>query len=1834
MFSIFTSMHRQPSNDSYYFLRYLFLLYICTAFLMIISAFSDDLNDNEVFPHLSMNSIHTDKFSSPYTTHMEENDAEEKELLMNLLKSYDDVIKINQSIDYDRFFESSSSISSVRFIPPYLNFSQQSIAIPRMQTVIIINQDPEPLELYSLSEATNQFYSTLPKGNLVLSHGENISINIYYLPRTIGNIKTIFTINTNRGNIDYNVIGRSKTNPFRLRPLINIEIPLNSTYEYTIQFHNPYNYSLDINEIYTSDENLRIDLLLNKNIKNKITKVFEHHEQWHLKAYEMKSIIKINYFAYKLHRLHGFICIKTNFTELIILPIEINVLNYPGLYSNVDVLEFSTDKFVRSIAAPISIPLYVFNNNLDPVMLTDVRVEEKHRKYITIQYKTLPIPPGIHRLNQIAELTIHPTLIPTSIKQIHGYVQVYILSTNEKLAIEIPFDETVIHGSLDYDKDNTYIYISSSNNEFNNEECRPISFVNLYNMPIAIYNITTVDQELLSSYINITYPSSLVYLYPNQWKELVCVTVKEPSLSNVLSTNIQATIDIHSNLSTFHFVVFLYNGFLTVDVLSDVTSGGIRINETNPFELYLASIPINVSRTVTFTLSNPNPIDIAIENFHFTLPNTDIQLDYMQLIDGNGTKVKSTNLYKNENISQFILPDQHLAVFSLTLNGADQPKFHNETITFKTRYQILRINIQYEIVDGSIELTNKTSLHIDAFPNRIETLDIFTHNKFNVPVNVFRMDFITYGTCFAFTWNDSPMGNVKLQPNKIQELGKLRFNMAPLCEEPPSEATCYCGLHHHPSFKQRWDECVSALNTYELDHSLIIKFRNLWKEWTSLVRKQRIQTNIWIYTDRANISTPLTIDFVWPSVLDHMFSSYSRAPLILDFQVIFINITKTQNIIITNPSLNLVTYSVELHKADSDNFKSIINDQIFTISTASKRVDLISGTYHFQLRPTEQITFTVSYRPTQMIKHEMYFIIRNNLTIIESILVRGEGGIGSLRVGHRKATASMSPIIISIDEKQYKLCLNIQSNPLLRKLITLTNTGNMKTIIYDISFDQMKCSGHGFSAPYCSNIEIESNEKYNLQILFQPDYTLVEVNRTLTLNTNIGLISFPIIVRIPQRVLSTCYNIVPRPRWEFRTYCLCLCSLIFLTILIFFTAGYDARRIFDDYLNRYKWRVQIQATDSKMFDLSDLSLAVQDEEKIRERIESLSSTDAKKETTSKNELKSKRSTTPVSENREPSSKVRTPIGSTSSTKSGSNKARRATTTESGSTKSIKTHHEPLGKTQSLQRQKSDQHTTPPVPSKTVSSSTVVTDDETEPFVVPRQRRISSKAKESSTNITPKSNADNNNTVIKRKSSIYSEQINPLKSDDSIDDQQWSMVSSNKGQRKGTTSSRRETHDESHITNKTSKVSSTNSDKQTIPSLMSNIINPIPTKSTHSRRRGARKQSPAPVSNLVKRKSLQDDTPLYSPNREIAFRQLTEQLWAAGLPSSTNACSMSIRSRCSSAPPSERDGGDDDIDWDEPDAPDDDFGRYALQNANSMNDSNDTDERIQTQQKTTPINIPSLMSLSITPPTMTTNTTQQKSTTPTSVIKENIEPLPFPSHHSPGPIQRPNKLSCQPVTQASMFFSDTIESPDTPDVLVQINHLLDHQNSITTVPSTTNISNSTTSPLINDIPTPNVPWTPFSPTEWPSKYDSTWPMANMPSPNIPLTTQIQNPFAPQQQSSKEDSAVWPTALGTATPRSTPLSTRTQPGSEWTEMFSSASASSIEPTKPINNTWTKFLPVSESSSIDNQTTNKPENEVNNQFWDSITQPNSSASWWSKPSTDENNDDKDHSRWDFAR
>lgn len=74
-----------------------------------------------------------------------------------------------------------------------------------MQTVVIVNDHDESLELYSLSGTTVQFYSSFFTQKTLGPHGGNASIHVYFLPRTNGITTSTFTIKTSRGTFQYYV---------------------------------------------------------------------------------------------------------------------------------------------------------------------------------------------------------------------------------------------------------------------------------------------------------------------------------------------------------------------------------------------------------------------------------------------------------------------------------------------------------------------------------------------------------------------------------------------------------------------------------------------------------------------------------------------------------------------------------------------------------------------------------------------------------------------------------------------------------------------------------------------------------------------------------------------------------------------------------------------------------------------------------------------------------------------------------------------------------------------------------------------------------------------------------------------------------------------------------------------------------------------------------------------------------------------------------------------------------------------------------------------------------------------------------------------------------------------------------------------------------------------------------------------------------------------------------------------------------------------------------------------------------------------------------------------
>jgi hypothetical protein len=204
-------------------------------------------------------------------------------------------------------------------------------------------------------------------------------------------------------------------------------------------------------------------------------------------------------------------------------------------------------------------------------------------------------------------------------------------------------------------------------------------------------------------------------------------------------------------------------------------------------------------------------------------------------------------------------------------------------------------------------------------------------------------------------------------------------------------------------------------------------------------------------------------------------------------------------------------------------------------------------------------------------------------------------------------------------------------------------------------------------------------------------------------------------------------------------------------------------------------------------------------------------------------------------------------------------------------------------------------------------------------------------------------------------------------------------------------------------------------------------------------------------------------------------------------------------------------------------------------------------------------------------------------------------LPFPLH-GPGPIQRPNKLFSQPtpsLASSSLHVNSSIQSPQTPDVLNQINDLLYQQSPGAPVGAATSNVNHVpiNSPLINDLGTP-------------PKSDSSWPVSNLQTSGMPSATQMQNPFVlmstlqgQQRQSPRGESPVWSTALGTATPRYAPSSSRTQRASTWNDLFSSTVPSAAESAKPANTSWPKVWSAPDPAANDGTTLNGHEPAPNN-------------------------------------
>ncbi|KAF3834748.1 hypothetical protein F7725_027306 [Dissostichus mawsoni] len=197
--------------------------------------------------------------------------------------------------------------------------------------------------------------------------------------------------------------------------------------------------------------------------------------------------------------------------------------------------------------------------------------------------------------------------------------------------------------------------------------------------------------------------------------------------------------------------------------------------------------------------------------------------------------------------------------------------------------------------------------------------------------------------------------------------------------------------------------------------------------------------------------------------------------------------------------------------------------------------------YNLLLLPGEIKAFNVRFTPTSNHSVSSLLIVRNNLTVIDTIILHGRGTTESLKVAG-KPPGQGSSLRFKMTEALLKDCTE-------------------KTKVREPNFTLKR------------TFRVENTGLLPITIRFTPDFTSSRVIRELKLVTCGGSeFVFVLNASLPYHMLATCAETLPRPGWELELY-----IIVSMFLLVIATAYLEAQSIWEP----FKRRVSVE-TNSTM----------------------------------------------------------------------------------------------------------------------------------------------------------------------------------------------------------------------------------------------------------------------------------------------------------------------------------------------------------------------------------------------------------------------------------------------------------------------------------------------------------------------------------------------------------------------------------------------------------------------------------------------------------------------------
>ena len=199
--------------------------------------------------------------------------------------------------------------------------------------------------------------------------------------------------------------------------------------------------------------------------------------------------------------------------------------------------------------------------------------------------------------------------------------------------------------------------------------------------------------------------------------------------------------------------------------------------------------------------------------------------------------------------------------------------------------------------------------------------------------------------------------------------------------------------------------------------------------------------------------------------------------------------------------------------------QKITNQSFFLDESVSHRLFTLFPGKKYRIGP-------IKYHPFDCSKSSVTLFIKNNLTILYPIKIKGQGGNGNANFINFKKNSrnkkmkliNNSKLIIDIDKDVFENEMINKDN--ITRTITLSNNGTLPLIIKNISIENSGCEGYGIKILQCDEFDLIPNENIDIDIMIIPDFIFYNSEKEIFFYSEYQKISLKIIVNIQKDILS------------------------------------------------------------------------------------------------------------------------------------------------------------------------------------------------------------------------------------------------------------------------------------------------------------------------------------------------------------------------------------------------------------------------------------------------------------------------------------------------------------------------------------------------------------------------------------------------------------------------------------------------------------------------------------------------------------------------------------------